>query len=397
MTFESKKLGSLVINLDNKRIPLNQKQRAEITKNKLYPYIGANNILCYVDEYIFDEEILCVAEDGGSWGRSQECAFIYNEKCWVNNHAHVLRSNGTSYLPYLRFYLNSANLNSHITGTTRGKLTRKALDFINIPIPENYDDQVRIAGILSRAEALIEKRKESIQLLDEFLKSTFLEMFGDPVRNEKGWSFVSLAGFGSFKNGLNYGRNEIGVKVRILGVGDFKSRSRINDVGSLSTINLSTSPSNDFFLQNGDIVFVRSNGNRQIVGRCLAIYPNDEKITFSGFCIRYRIEMNKMNPTYLTHLFRIETFRLYLLQSGRGANIQNINQKILSELKIPMPLLKLQNQFSAIVDKVETMKAKYQVSLEELEGLYGALSQRAFKGELDLSGVVGDKIKELNG
>ena len=77
-------------NLDRIRVPLNSMERAEKETNPIYPYIGANNIMGYIDEYLFDEKILCVAEDGGSWGYQQTCAKIYNEKVWVNNHAHVL-------------------------------------------------------------------------------------------------------------------------------------------------------------------------------------------------------------------------------------------------------------------------------------------------------------------
>ena len=74
-----------------------------------------------------------------------------------------------------------------------------------------------------------------------------------------------------------------------------------------------------------------------------------------------------------------------MLQGGRGANIQNINQQTLSSLKIPTPPLKLQTQFAHIVEKTEALKAQYQSSLQELENLYGSLSQKAFKGELEFS------------
>ena len=108
------RLGQITENLDNKRIPLNSLQREAKGKKKLYPYIGANNILGYIDEYIFDEEILCIAEDGGSWGTNQTCATLYKEKCWVNNHAHVLRSKKGTHLAYIKDYLNYANLNTFI-------------------------------------------------------------------------------------------------------------------------------------------------------------------------------------------------------------------------------------------------------------------------------------------
>jgi type I restriction enzyme S subunit len=201
-------IEQITYNLDSKRIPLNGSERAKRSQTKLYPYIGANNIVDYIDDYIFDEKILCVAEDGGSWGKSEICAKIYNEKCWVNNHTHVLTAKPDVILEYLASYLNYANLNSYITGTTRGKLTRKQLDSIKIPLPP-LDDQKRIAYLLSKVEGLIAQRKQHLQQLDDLLKSVFLEMFGDPVRNEKGWEKTKIESFAHVGTGATPSRQKI--------------------------------------------------------------------------------------------------------------------------------------------------------------------------------------------
>lgn len=255
-----------------------------------------------------------------------------------------------------------------------------------MPLPP-LDDQIRIAHLLGKVEALIAQRKQHLQQLDDLLKSVFLEMFGDPVRNEKGWKIGSLGSYGSFKNGLNFGKGESGVAVRYLGVGDFKSKAALDDFDSLGFIELNELPAADYFLHDGDLLFVRSNGNRELVGRCMAVYPGREQATYSGFCIRYRITDASLLATYVAHLFRSAAFRRVLFQGGQGANIQNINQQILSGLPIPIPDEGLQNQFAGIVEKVEALKSRYQQSLTDLEALYGALSQQAFKGELDLSRV----------
>lgn len=276
------------------------------------------------------------------------------------------------------------------TGATIPHINRKVLEKIELPNID-VENQKRIAKVLSNCENLIQRRKESIGLLDELIKSTFLEMFGDPVRNDKKLKFVSLAKYGDFKNGLNYSKNEVGLKVRYLGVGDFKKHNRISDMHLLKEISLSKKPSDDYFLKDGDLVFVRSNGNKVLVGRCVVVNPEKEKVTFSGFCIRFRPKSELLNTLYLSHLFTIENFKKKMLQSGRGANIQNINQKLLGELKIPLPSLQLQNKFVEVVEKVETLKQKYQTHLQELENLYGGISQKAFKGELDLSKVVLDE------
>lgn len=271
-------------------------------------------------------------------------------------------------------------------GSTMKHVVKKDFENHRIPLPE-IEDQKRIASLLGKVESLIHERKQSLDRLDELLKSVFLDMFGDPVRNEKGWRIDSLSTFGSFKNGLNFKKGESGEKSLYLGVGDFKSLYRLNDFSSLSTIDLDVLPTEDYFLKNGDILFVRSNGNKDLVGRCIEVYPNNERITFSGFCIKYKLEKEGVSSTYLTQLFRDKSFRKKILKGGQGANIQNINQKMLSELKIPTPPIELQIHFSRVVDKIYNLNSQYQKNLSDLEELYNALSQKAFSGELDLSRI----------
>lgn len=309
---------------------------------------------------------------------------IYKLKnpCYVVNHLATLELKENAIPDYVIYTLRHFSPVKLINDNAYPSLKQSVIENYEIPFPKDKDVQLHIANILSKAENLIAQRKESIRLLDEFLKSTFLEMFGDPFRNEKGWEINSLSRFGSLKNGLNYTRSELGVNVRCLGVGDFKDYSKLTDIESLQVLNLTSEPNNEYYLNDGDLVFVRSNGNRELVGRCLLVYPRNEKVTFSGFCIRYRIENKGLNPIFVSHLFRVPIFRTVMLQGGKGANIQNISQQTLEKLKIPTPPIELQTQFAQIVEKTEALKSQYQQSLQELENLYGSLSQKAFRGEL---------------
>ena len=159
-------------------------------------------------------------------------------------------------------------------------------------------------------------------------------MFGDPVENPKGWDKRSLLDMGTCKNGLNYRLGETGVSVHCLGVGDFKDLSVIEDVSTLSTIELAKLPSEECMLKDGDIVFVRSNGNKALVGRCLVVFPHTAKAVHSGFCIRYRRSCNDLDTTYLLSVLKSDSMRVKM--AGHGANIQNLNQKILASLDIPI-------------------------------------------------------------
>lgn len=249
-----------------------------------------------------------------------------------------------------------------------------------IPVPP-LAEQKRIAAILDKADAIRRKRQQATQLADDFLRVTFMDMFGDPVKNPKGWSISSLTLHGALKNGLNFGKGEAGSSLRYLGVGDFKSLSSINDMRTLKTIQLNKVPAKDYLLKDGDLVFVRSNGNKALVGRCITVYPNNEPLTFSGFCIRYRVSSD-IEPEYLNYLFRTPSMKQKMLKGGQGANIQNINQKILSALAIPLPPVVLQKKFCNIVKSYKDSMVRFDSASKDASNMLVAISKKAFLGEL---------------
>ncbi|EJO27513.1 restriction endonuclease subunit S, partial [Achromobacter marplatensis] len=121
---------------------------------------------------------------------------------------------------------------------------------------------------------------------------------------------------------------------------------------------------------------------RELVGRCMAVYPEMEKVTYSGFCIRYRIADASLQATYVAHLFRSVAFRRVIFQGGQGANIQNINQQTLSKLPIPIPDEGLQSQFADIVEKIEAQKQIMRRAAEKSDAFFASLQQLAFSGKL---------------
>lgn len=332
---------------------------------------------------VYPKGTILFAKSGMS--ATKDRVYVLQNPAHVVSHLAILIPKESIDVDYLRLALTRFPPSSLIKDLAYPAISLSEIEHFEIPVPENFDDQIRVAHLLGKVEVLITQRKQCLQQLDDLLQSVFLNMFGDPVHNEKGWKIDSLSAYGSFKNGLNFGKGESGVRVRYLGVGDFKSHSALENFDSLTFIELNELPSKEYFLEDGDLLFVRSNGNGELVGRCMAVYPGAEKVTYSGFCIRYRLADVSLQATYLAHLFRSIAFRRIIFQGGQGANIQNINQKILSGLPIPIPDEDLQSQFAAIVEKVKVLKYRYQQNLTELERLYGTLSQQAFKGELDLS------------
>ncbi|MGL4656366.1 MAG: restriction endonuclease subunit S, partial [Sarcina sp.] len=280
---------------------------------------------------------------------------------FCNNFTSILRPKSILY-PKFGMYLLKDLYNKKIVlkfqNKTTGIINIKLVDYLNetdVEIPE-INTQIKIAEILNKTQYLIDMKKEQIEYLDELVKSKFIEMFGDPVQNPFGWKVKSFLESGSCKNGMNFSADEIGIELQYLGVGDFKNLTKIEDVNSLGKVSLNKMPSKEYLLQDGDIIFVRSNGNKALVGRCLAIYPENIPTTYSGFCIRYRKFDENLEIPYLLQVLKTDSIRKNM--AGRGANIQNLNQQILRELKIPVPPLELQQKYSEFLKQIDKLKFK---------------------------------------
>ena len=155
--------------LDSQRIPITASKR----QSGIYPYYGANGIQDYVVDYIFDDELVLLAEDGGNFGSTDKpIAYRVSGKCWVNNHAHVLKPKKELNVDYLCYALMFYDVRSLIKGATRQKLTQAAMRKIMIPLLP-MKEQLHISGILNKIYELIELHNQQIAKLDELVKSRF--------------------------------------------------------------------------------------------------------------------------------------------------------------------------------------------------------------------------------
>ena len=153
--WEVKKLGEIADIFDNKRIPLEAEYRATIKGN--IPYCGATGIIDFINNYIFDGEYVLIAEDGGKFGRFEETAYTMSGKFWVNNHAHITKGKENILSnKFLMYFINYQDINNYISGSTREKLNQQLLRSIVFSLPP-LPEQERIASVLSRVDAVIEK------------------------------------------------------------------------------------------------------------------------------------------------------------------------------------------------------------------------------------------------
>lgn len=266
-------------------------------------------------------------------------------------------------------------------GSTFTAITQKDLKNLIIPTPD-YQTQLHIANILTKAESLIAQRKESIHLLDEYLKSVFLEMFGDPVRNEKGWEkhpFSELVApdcpltYGIVQPGNDF-ENGIPV-IRPVDLTDtFITRK------GLKLIDPKISEQFKRTLLKGEELLMCVRGTTGVVSiatKDVAGCNVTRGITPIWFSDNY-------NSFFAYSLFKTQALNNRIQELTYGATLKQINLGDLRKIELINPPLKLQTKFAQIVEKTEALKAQYQQSLQGFENLYGSLSQKAFKGELNL-------------
>ncbi|UPG82314.1 restriction endonuclease subunit S [Bacillus subtilis] len=380
--FELKYLSEFTYNLDNRRKPLNAQDRALIQNKMLYPYCGANGVLEYVDEYLFDEKILCLAEDGGSWGYNQKCTYIMNEPCWVNNHAHVLTAKENISLEYLSLYLNSVDLNKYITGTTRGKLTKTALEKIQIPIP-SYELQIQIVKLIGNISSIIKKRQSQIAALDELTQSVFLDMFnttndkvkiGDIAEVQTG-STPSRKNDSFWKNGSIPWVKTAEVKMNYI-----ESSEECITQEALEKTSVSILPINTVLIAmygqgvtRGRVGLLKTEATTNQA--CAAILPNEK------FNSEFLFKQLVLNYKKLRHL-------------GRGGNQPNLNLSLVKDFEILLPPLSKQEEFNVISENIELRKKQLKISLNYMESLYESLLQKAFKGELSQEWKLNESVSQ---
>lgn len=385
MEFKIVKLKDIVENLNMKRKPLNQLERSQKKEGKLYPYCGANGILDYINDYMFDEEILCIAEDGGKWGKNEKSTYIMNEPCWVNNHAHVVKAKENVYIKYLYYYLNYKDLSKYVTGTTRGKINRKSLGKINIKLP-NKRDQLKIIKILDLIDDLKQKRKQQIEALSALKQSIFVDMFGTVKTNNYSFKKSKLGDFallvtsGSTPKGGSESYLKEGVPL-IRSQNVLWNELRLEDVVFISEETHKNMKRSQ--LNNRDVLL---NITGASIGRSVVYRGADfEANVNQHVCI---IRLNEyINPYYLSYYFANEEFQKNVVNKNIGATRQAFNYTQIKNFDILVPDLSLQNAFEDKVKQVDKQIDLLSNSLEQVNLLYDSILHKAFNGEIFKEGM----------
>jgi type I restriction enzyme S subunit len=367
------KLGEVCEVLDSKRVPITAANRV----SGQYPYYGANGVQDYVADYIFDDELVLLAEDGGNFGSKEKpIAYRVSGKCWVNNHAHVLKPKAVIDVDYLCYSLMFYDVSGLVNGATRQKLTQSDMRKMEIPL-RTMVEQKKIVCRLNKLTELISLRKQQLTKLDELVKARFVEMFGDPVYNEMHWETKRLidicrtivdcphstphyttkdTGYKCIRTSAVKKNKILWEKVECISKQEYEERIKRKRP------------------EKGDVIYTREGA---ILG-IAAVIDRDYNVALGQRSMLLSPDIYKCTPCFLSMAMNFDSFLGKALGGVSGSASPHINVGDIKALEIIAPPSEIQNQFSTFVEQVDQQKQTVQQSLEKLELLKKALMQEYF-------------------
>lgn len=384
---ETYKLSDLCEILDSKRKPLSALQRAK--KQGIYPYYGAQGIIDHLDDYLLDGEYLLVAEDGANLEtRNQPIANIAKGKIWVNNHAHVLGSNGKCPLNLLGFILNNMNISPYVTGCAQPKLNQENLRNIEIELPSHIDS---IASILSSLDRKIELNNKINADLEEMAQAIFKNWFVDfePFKDGKfvdselgmipeGWKVGTIGDIVEFQNGFTFSSKDFSEngEYKIITIKSVQDGCLVTE-GSSKVTEYPTKMPAYCKLQSGDILLSLT-GN---VGRCCLV-------TETNLLLNQRVAKIKAKECYDNSfsyaLFRLKKTKELLISISRGTAQANLSPVEASKLPMVIPSEDARKSFSMISDSIMNKIISIHIENSRISLLRDTLLPRLMSGELEV-------------
>ncbi|CAH8190830.1 restriction endonuclease subunit S [Vibrio vulnificus] len=360
--------------------------------------------LKFIDEAFYNslkkgriqENDILIVKDGATTGKISfvNSDFPY-ETSAINEHLFILRVDPNVAVPYYVFQIlkspqGQIQILKDFRGAAIGGISRNFIKRARIPLPV-IDDQKRIAHLLERVEKLKTQRKKQLEQLEQLLDSVFINMFGEPVSNTKQWKKIPLSkllsridsGWSPKCESVPANDDQWGVlKLGAVTSGVFKPSEN-------KALLPNVEPKKQHEVNVGDLLFTRKN-TYELVAATTFVYETRSKLLLPDLIFRLVVEdHNEIHPIFLWKLLSFPSQRKMIqsLAAGAAGSMPNISKANLKSTLLPVPDIGLQLKFVEIVNKVEVIKNEFQNGFNELELLYGSLSQSAFKGELDLSAI----------
>ena len=319
---DSMKLEDCCEILDSQRVPITGSDRTSGD----YPYYGANGIQDYVDDFIFDDELVLLAEDGGNFGsKTRPIAYRVSGNCLVINNAHFLKPKAGLDVDYLCYSLMFYDVGGMVNGATRQKLTQAAMRQMIIP-KRSLDEQIEIVNIIKKVQGVIASRKEELEQLDLLIKARFVEMFyekGYPVLK---WNDVFITTTGKLDSNASVEK----------GAYPFFTCSK-----ELLRI--------DTYAFDQEALLLAGNN---AAGKYDVKYYAGK---FNAYQRTYVLSL-KENWSYRLFQYQLEDKLEYLQQQSLGGLTKYLTLKILGELEFVIPPEELQSEFEIFVTQVTKSK-----------------------------------------
>ena len=289
------------------------------------------------------------------------------------------------YADYWFRYISDGRKFNHYAKNIRYTLSYEEFSALPILLPKK-NEQRRIADYLDRKCSQIDAIIARQQKVIEKLKAYKLSKINEIVVEAEGTT-AHLGCVANMKNGLNFSVVPNGKTLKFLGVGDFKDHYVLDSEEMFSEILVKDEIDSDYMLQSGDIIFVRSNGSKELVGRAVMVENVTFPLSYSGFCIRFRnLRTDILNSKYLLYFFRSPYFRKQLEKYSQGSNISNINQELLSQISIIIPPVEVQLE---AIRRVEKLLDAIDKTIEGKQKIISAL--RRYQKSLIYEVVTGKK------
>lgn len=261
-------------------------------------------------------------------------------------------------------------------------LSRNDLYATQIPLP-SLEEQRRIVAILDKADAVRRKRQQAIALTEELLRSAFLEMFGDPVTNPKGWEIISLGNISKIQGGLQVTsqRNTHPLEAPYLRVANVYRDKLVLD--EIKLIRVTQQELERTMLRVGDLLIVEGHGNNREIGRSSVWDGSIPNCTHQNHLIRVRLNSKIANYTYISAFLNSSGGRRQMNKFGKTTSgLNTISTSNVKAIKVLLPPLSEQKKYSEIKQKIARCLEIDREHFQSSDNLFNSLLQKAFQGEL---------------
>jgi type I restriction enzyme S subunit len=291
-----------------------------------------------------------------------------------------VRRNDLVATEYLRWWLQSIQqkLVHDARGVTQQNISASLVRELHVPLPD-LSEQRRIADLLDTAGAIRRKRQGSLRLLDEFLYSAFLEMFGDPVANPMGWDVVRLEAIADVQGGLQVSAKHAGIgqQVPYLRVANVY-RDRL-DLGEIKSIFATEGEIERARLVAGDLLVVEGHGNPAEIGRSAVWDGSIGKCVHQNHLIRVRIDQRLAEPAYVSAVVNSASGRQQMLGFGKTTSgLNTISTRNVKSVQVPLPSLELQRRYASLRSRVQVVAERSATAEGIARELVASLTQLAF-------------------